>query len=156
MDFHPKWLNIIKTQSDYQARWFLVVSHRSPMTCGRTSSGLYFCALIQQRQRRMKDWSDKGDKKSERWEETDRWGAALLFLSNLAPAVESRRGLRGSGAAMSPFPHNPSPRLAADRLWLGLCPPLSPLRGWGASFNPCRHSSPEWGSQTSKFFLFIF
>lgn len=33
----------------------------------------------------------------------------------------------GSGAAMSPFPHNPSLRFAADRPGLGLIPPELPL-----------------------------
>ncbi len=57
-----------------------------------------------------------------------RQGSALSFsLSNLASTVEPR----GSGAAMSPFTHNPSPRLAADWAGPGRASPASselPLR----------------------------
>lgn len=54
-----------------------------------------------------------------------------LSPSNLAPIVEPR----GSGAAMSPFPDNPSPRLAADRPGLGLPPPELPLSEVPASIS---------------------
>lgn len=54
-----------------------------------------------------------------------RQSSALSFCpSNLASTVEPR----GSGAAMSPFPLNPSPQWAADRPGLGLLPPELPLR----------------------------
>lgn len=51
--------------------------------------------------------------------------SALSFSFSLSPALIwlPLQSQRGSGAAMSPFPHNPSPRLAADRPGAGPRPP---------------------------------